>query len=227
MAKASYASLVPQVKVFVALIAGVWLADYSHLDFWLEQQFFNHQTQVFAWRHHWLLDTLLHHSLKNLMYLLGFFSILLAIYAVRKKWISIHQAIWGAGGILLLPLLITGLKRITAKQCPWSIDGLGGASPYVHLLDNSLESLGSQCFPAGHAAGGYMWLAWAATLAVSHPLLARVILWFGLLMGSLMGLARMMQGAHFLSHVIASAAICWAYMLTVQTIFNRRVGYLE
>ncbi|MEN9294498.1 MAG: hypothetical protein RIS03_192, partial [Pseudomonadota bacterium] len=43
MAKASYASLVPQVKVFVALIAGVWLADYSHLDFWLEQQFFNHQ----------------------------------------------------------------------------------------------------------------------------------------------------------------------------------------
>ena len=69
MAKASYASLVPQVKVFVALIAGVWLADYSHLDFWLEQQFFNHQAQVFTWRHHWLLDTLLHHGLKNLMYI--------------------------------------------------------------------------------------------------------------------------------------------------------------
>lgn len=223
MAKVSKLSLKYQVTTSIALVIGVWLADYSNLDFWLEQRFLNNVSQEFAWRHHSFFDGFLHHGLKNLMYLLGVISILLALYASRRRWISAQQAILGAGGILFLPLIISGLKRITEKQCPWSIEGLGGTIPHLHLLDSSLQSFGSQCFPAGHAAGGYMWLAWSGVLVWSHPHLAKILLWFGLLMGSIMGLARMMQGAHFLSHVIATAAICWTYMMIAQAILNHRM----
>ena len=223
MAKVSKFSLKYQVTISIVLVIGVLLTDYSNLDFWLEQQFFNDISQEFVWRYHSFFDGFLHHGLKNLMYLLGFISILLAIYASRRHWISAKQAILGAGGILFLPLLISGLKRITEKQCPWSIEGLGGTMPHLHLLDSGLQSFSSQCFPAGHAAGGYMWLAWSGVLAWSHPHLAKVLLWFALLMGGVMGLARMMQGAHFLSHVIATAAICWAYMMIARTIVAHRM----
>lgn len=61
------------------------------------------------------------------------------------------------------------------------------------------------CFPSGHASGGFALLALGM---LDRKPLTRMTLWlFALLYGSYMGIYQLLRGAHFLSHVVASALI--------------------
>jgi len=54
-----------------------------------------------------------------------------------------------------------------------------------------------------------------AGLALGRPALARAGLWLGLAAGLTFSLARMAQGAHFLSHNLWSALVCWVVILAL------------
>lgn len=61
------------------------------------------------------------------------------------------------------------------------------------------------CFPSGHASGGFALLALGM---LDRRPVTRMTLWLvGLLYGSYMGTYQLLRGAHFLSHVVASALI--------------------
>ncbi len=70
-----------------------------------------------------------------------------------------------------------------------------------------------QCFPAGHASGGFYLFAWAVAIAGFSSSLARFVAVAGLISGLVMGLTRVAQGAHFLSHVLWSAWVSAALTL--------------
>ena len=123
---------------------------------------------------------------------------------------------------LLATAVVAWIKSWSNMDCPWDLARYGGAREYVGLL--SLRPVGmprAVCFPAGHASAGYSWLALYFFFLVSRPQWR----WFGLAagvsLGLLFGVVQQLRGAHFLSHDLWTAAICWACALAGYLVFQR------
>lgn len=140
---------------------------------------------------------------------------MLAWYAVasyREGWSHLRRPL----AYLLLAtlagtLLVAWVKSWSNVDCPWDLFRYGGARPYVDLF--SLRPVGlsrGACFPAGHASGGYAWLALYFFLLAVRPSLRWWGLGAGLALGLTFGLSQQLRGAHFLSHDLWTATICWA-----------------
>lgn len=102
------------------------------------------------------------------------------------------------------------LKSVTNVDCPWALARYGGAHPWLGLFDaRPADWARARCFPAGHASAGYAWLAlYFAALEVAPRLRMRALC-FGLGAGLAFGIAQQLRGAHFASHDVASALVCW------------------
>jgi len=117
---------------------------------------------------------------------------------------------------------VAALKSLTHMDCPWDLAGLGGHRPFVALFEMRPASMGpAACFPAAHAAGGYAWVALYFFFLHAGPRWRRAGLGIGLLAGIVFGLAQQLRGAHFLSHDVASLAICWAVACTIEWLHQR------
>ena len=88
----------------------------------------------------------------------------------------------------------------------------GGEFSYNFLLTGPVVDwhAAGKCFPGAHASGGFGLLAFVPLLSGRRRML---MLGVAVLLGLFMGWTRMMQGAHFLSHNLWSAWICWAATL--------------
>lgn len=108
------------------------------------------------------------------------------------------------------PGLVTNLalKENWGRPRPREVEGLGGHNTFEAVLTVDRESEGKS-FPCGHATMGYLFLGGFFLLRRHRFSLAVGFLVGGLIAGTLTGIARMMQGGHFLSDVIWAAAICW------------------
>lgn len=204
----------------MALLAGVLLLVFESfpLDLWLERFFFDATLNGFPMQHHWLFSDVMHSGFKAAAYALGFFSIAFCVYVwhTGATRLSRRQALLAGMGVILIPLLTAGLKYLTNRHCPWDIVNFGGYAPYVSLFGAiSHDMTRGVCFPAGHASAGFVWVIWGLALRSAYPALAHKALIFGLAAGAVMGLGRMAQGAHFLSHVLWSAWFAWSLGLVM------------
>jgi len=197
--------------------------ELTSVDVWLNNFFYNPELKEFGLRNDPFLTQVMHHGMKNAMYVLGFGSIVLALFKVKSKSsLLTARHVWvGSLGVITIPALVALLKHLTNKHCPWSLDIYGGGVPYAGLFETHLSQFGAgQCFPAGHAAGGFMWFAWALTLWFIYPKLAKAILYLAIVLGLILGVSRMMQGAHFFSHVLWTAWFSWAISLIWALMFK-------
>ena len=207
--------------VTALLLLGIF--ELTSLDIWLVQHFFDPTIGKFPYQEHPIFTKVLHHGLKTLMYVMGVSSIIVSIWFLKKTKdvLTTRHALVGIVGVILIPALVASLKHLTNKHCPWSLDMFGGAIPYAGLLDVLPASYPrGQCFPAGHAAGGFMWFSWAIALWSIQPKTARIFFWAAIFFGLLMGVARMAQGAHFFSHVLWTAWFSWAIGMMLAYIFK-------
>lgn len=208
------------------LIAGIALLlifELSHLDLAISAWVFNPESRQFPLQHHWLFEQVLHHAFKGAAYGLGIVGILFCLYAVRHEipWFSRRQACLAASGTLLIPLLTTLLKQLTNRHCPWDVVDFGGYAPYVSLFATTpADIVQGRCFPAGHAAAGFVWLVWFLALRSTRPRWANWACYGGVCAGALAGLDRLMQGAHFLSHVLWSAWLAWGVSIALCWVFQ-------
>jgi membrane-associated PAP2 superfamily phosphatase len=123
--------------------------------------------------------------------------------------------------ILLSTLLISLTKSWTNMDCPWDIIGLGGSRPYLGLFEARPHELPhNACFPAGHASGGYAWMALYFFFLMTRPQWRAYGLAIGILAGLTFGIGQQLRGAHFLSHDLWTAAICWVCALTLYLFFT-------
>lgn len=205
------------LPIFYGLSAIIFL-QYSGVDRWLAAQIFqlNH---AWTWQHAWLLDKVIHKAGRSGVGILLGAILIITIAAYVFKFFNKTQRLallYATCASLMSILLVSGLKQVSMLPCPWDVQGLGGDLPYryLHQLFSSREA-GLQCFPAGHASGGYALfsLYFAAQIWRSGNLKAKPVsrCWLlpAVLIGGLFGIGQQLRGAHFLSHDLATALLCW------------------
>ncbi len=106
--------------------------------------------------------------------------------------------------------VIAVFKRASATSCPWDLAEFGGVARYVsHWSQGVFDGGGGHCFPAGHAAAGFAFLGGYFPLRRRLPRAARWWLAASLVAGFTLGLAQQVRGAHFMSHTLWTAWLCW------------------
>ena len=199
----------------------------SQLDLTVSQWLFDPALGEFPLRHHWLLDRVLHHGMKYASYALICVALVPCWLGWKGElaWLPRRNAVLAALGMVLIPICTSLLKSATNRHCPWDVVEFGGFAPYLGLLAPSVPGIkAGVCFPAGHAAAGFLWLIWAVALRPAGRGLARIALVTALSYGALLGVVRMVQGAHFLSHVLWSAWFAWALSLALAALLRAEVA---
>lgn len=204
--------------LWLLMIGGVllWVFQTTDIDRQIAHLFFDEQQGLFPLRHTWLFENLLHRSAKQVTYLAvaGAFYVCYLGFRGALAWLPPRNALLAALGMVLIPLGITTLKGLISRHCPWDIVDFGGYAPYLRLLEVPPTTIKSGvCFPAGHASTGLLWIVWGVALRPAGRGMARLGLLAGLLLGLVLGVARMAQGAHFLSHTLWSLWFAWALSL--------------
>lgn len=204
----------------VALLAAF---ENTGLDLRIASIFYDPASHGFPAQHQAFFEIFLHHGLKTASYAAGVIALGVCFLGWRGElaWLPRRNALLAALGMILIPLVIATLKHLTNRHCPWDVIEFGGYAPYFGLFASPPDDLArGVCFPAGHAAAGFAWLAWAPALWTVAPRAARVTLVAALAAGFLLGLARMAQGAHFASHVLWSAWLAAAISLVLAALLR-------
>ena len=125
--------------------------------------------------------------------------------------------------VLTATLVVSVIKAHSHMDCPWDIVGFGGDRAYVPLyLPRPASMPHASCFPAGHSSGGYAWMALYFCFLMVRPAWRWRGLAAGIVVGLVFGITQQLRGAHFLSHDIATIAICWSIACLWFRIFERR-----
>lgn len=103
-------------------------------------------------------------------------------------------------------IINTILKDNWGRPRPRNITEFGGKYDFEEVLQIDPSSPGKS-LPCGHASMGFYFMAPSFIFRKKRKTLANIFLFFGLIFGSLIGLARIVQGGHFASDVIWSAGI--------------------
>lgn len=197
------------------------LLEITPVDFWLEAQFFDPVSARFSLQHYWLFENLLHDGIKRALLAVGVVVLLQTAWHLLKKTPDRIRWLYLSTSMVLAPSLIAWMKSRSLQACPWDLKLYGGTLPYHGLFDLN-GVLGYGCFPAGHASGGYVLLAFYFFWRDSSPRLAQAAVWFGLFVGSLMGISQMIRGAHFLSHTLWTLWLVWLMLLVLDVLFRSR-----
>lgn len=189
----------------VALIA--W--DASGLDLWAMRLVGG--PEGFALREHWFTTQVIHQGGRALSWgVVGFILLANLWPRVLPALTRRERSAWL--GITLLSLAVVSLvKRVSLTSCPWDLTEFGGTARYVsHWAFGLHDGGGGHCFPSGHASAAFAFLCGGWVLARAYPRLARVWLCTVIGLGVVYGLGQMLRGAHYPSHTMWTAWICWA-----------------
>lgn len=186
--------------------------DWSGLDLAVARHYGN--AAGFAWREHWWTRDVLHNGGRWL----AFGAMGLIVWNLwrpvfrgqtrRDRW-------WWLGLTLVCLLAVPALKQLSLTSCPWSLAEFGGTATHVSHWRLGVGDGGSgRCFPSGHATAAFAYLSGWFMLRDTHPRAARrwqaAVLAFGLLFAW----AQTARGAHYPSHSMWTAWLCWTICTT-------------
>lgn len=186
--------------------------DSGELDLPLSRLFGN--ATGFAWRDHWLTAGLMHDGVRVAAWLI-FGVLLLSVWWPMPfaRTLVRHERVWWAATTLACAALISLLKHASSTSCPWSLAEFGGG--YAHYVSHWALGLRDggpgRCFPSGHAATALAFLPGWFVLRGSAPRAARAWLTVTLGVGLACGWTQMMRGAHYASHSMWTAWLCWSF----------------
>jgi lipid A 4'-phosphatase len=153
--------------------------------------------------------------LAGLLVLLG----LAALVAGTVRWRSRIMLMYG---LLILLSVILGpglIVNVVAKPCfgrprPREVTEFGGVERHVPPL--MVGEIGKgRSFPCGHCSVGYIYCVFRFIWRRRRPRLAAVVLCLSILLGTLLGLARLAAGGHFPSDIIIAGCVCFSVPLVL------------
>lgn len=203
------------LAALLALAFWEWLGA----DLWLIRGYGT--PEGFALQHHPLFSKGLHEGGRLLAWVM---IALLAWDAWTLRWSGPSRRLrWAAIALVLLAtVMISTFKRLSDTSCPWDMLEFGGQWPYVpHWLLQVRDGGPGRCFPSGHASAAFAFLLAWAVWRPFNAVVARRMLVLVLLLGSLFAWVQMARGAHYLSHSMWTAWLCWAMALLAGSTLNR------
>lgn len=187
------------------------LFENTFLDIAIADLWYQSEGGSWALRKNWFSYEIMHHWGKRMIVSIGL--ILALLYAASWKVKSLRHWRWSLAFsivvMVLLPAFIATLKHLSHAPCPWDLSLFGGNLPYSHTFDYSPATKAGHCFPAGHSSGGFALLGLYFAFSPFVRKYRYLLLLPGMVIGIAFGLAQQLRGAHFLSHDLWSAAICW------------------
>jgi membrane-associated PAP2 superfamily phosphatase len=172
---------------------------------------------AFALRDHWIVAGVLHDGVRPLAWLFGFW-LAAGIWAPSGVLRQVPRAarIQWLAGIVVSLVLISAFKYSSQTSCPWDLAEFGGAGNYFsHWAWGRGDGGPGHCFPAGHASAGFAFVGGYFALRHAAPRRALLLAAIALAAGLALGLAQQLRGAHFMSHTLWTAWICWAVAHTI------------
>jgi membrane-associated PAP2 superfamily phosphatase len=200
--------------LFVLFAFGIELGK---VDMWLADKFYAWEGGTWALKNAWLTSTIIHNTGKYLSLLIALI-ILLAFASTyftqgfRQYRRELLYLLLAAGGG---SLLVSIFKDITHVSCAWDFTRYGGHTEYATVFTQLLQRTGDNCFPAGHASGGYAWLAFYFLGVHLNSKWRWAGLGSALTVGLIFGISQQLRGAHFISHDLWTLGICWFFSLLI------------
>ncbi|CAB3823446.1 phosphatase PAP2 family protein [Achromobacter ruhlandii] len=198
------------VTLILACLA--WWANASGLDLAIARALFNPALDDFPLHTNRWLELVGHRMVLALPIGIGLGAVAVAAASYRiPAWRPLRAAALAVALTCIVgQLAITQLKHHTTLPRPYDLDTLGGYTPYPLSWWTWDRGKAGGALPSGHAGAGYSMLTlyfagWAAGRADWR--------WPGLALGIAAGVGfsvvRILQGAHFLSQTLWSAALMW------------------
>ena len=165
----------------------------------------------FALRSNWWMEKILHEGARSI----GWFFLLALVLSIWRPWGALRtlatiDRVGVFGSVLCALLSVAIIKGISQTSCPWDLQVFGGLAPYVSHWDFwQRDGGGGHCFPAGHASTGFAFMAAYFGLKQNKAPAALAWLLGALLLGFALGISQQMRGAHFMSHTLWTAWLCW------------------
>jgi membrane-associated PAP2 superfamily phosphatase len=176
----------------------------------------------FVLRDHWFWSGVLHRDMHRLAWVLEL-ALLAGIFipfgSLRKLPASRRAQM--ALTTLAALLVVIVIKLSSRTSCPWSLREFGGVATYVsHWAWGAVDGGEGRCFPAGHASAGFAFIG--GFFAFRHVLPATARRWFAgaMLAGLVLGLSQQVRGAHYMSHTLWTAWLCWVTAALLDAGFN-------
>jgi membrane-associated PAP2 superfamily phosphatase len=203
-----------------ALLAGALAWDLGGLDMALAH--LAGSGHGFPLREDWLLFTVLHEGGRRLAWLLALALCLAVWWPVGPLTrISAAQRAQLAASTLLAALAVSLLKSSSHTSCPWDLAEFGGVARYASHWSGAFDGGAGRCFPAGHASSGFSFVGGYFAFRGTDERIARRWLAAAGTSGLLLGLAQQWRGAHFMSHTLWTAVVCWAVAWSVDAAWPR------
>lgn len=176
----------------------------------------------FPWREHWLLAAVGHEAARRLAWLLAL-ALCLSVWWPAGPLARITQAerLQLAVSVLLSALTVSLLKLGSQTSCPWDLAQFGGLAQYMSHWSLRPDGGAGHCFPAGHASSGFAFAGGYFAFRRTDAVLARRWLAGALVAGAALGIAQQWRGAHFMSHTLWTAVVCWSTTWIVSATWPR------
>ena len=208
----------------LAFLAAIAFISALELDWLLAHRIYAWEGYRWTLKKAFVMEALLHRTGRDLS--VAAWAGVLVVWLMSFKRASLKTWRRPLGylllSVLLATLLISWIKSWSNVDCPWDIDGLGGTRPHIGLFEVRPAGLpNGRCFSAGHASGGYSWTALYFFFLMARPHLRWRGLGIGLGVGILFGIGQQLRGAHFLSHDLWTAMICWLVAFGLYCVFQR------
>ncbi len=178
----------------------------------------------FPLQEHWFFFHVLYDGVRHLAWA---FALLLCL-GVWFPWgwlklLGFRRRLQLAVTALSAVSLVVLTKAASHTSCPWNLAEFGGIAHYVSHWASLLVTDGGSggCFPAGHAAAGFAFIGGYFAFRQDAPLLARRWLAVSLLVGLVVGVSQQMRGAHFMSHTLWTAWLCWCAAWAIDGLMQR------
>ncbi|RIX83623.1 phosphatase PAP2 family protein [Acidovorax cavernicola] len=178
----------------------------------------------FPWRENPFLVHVMHEGARNLSWLLvaGLFAAIRWPVGVLRR-LDMPTRARLALTVLASVVAVSLLKHASATSCPWDLQEFGGVARHVsHWAWGVSDGGPGGCFPAGHASAAFAYLGGYFVLRRVAPRAAAIWLGVTLAAGLVLGLTQQMRGAHYMSHTLWTAWICWTVGFLIDLVATRR-----
>ena len=193
--------------VALAGLAALLAWDFSGLDLLLVRHWAD--AGGFPWRERWLTARVLHEGGRAFAWVVAA-VLLLNIWRPLWPQQTRRERIWWLAATLACVLLIPIFKRTSTTSCPWDLAEFGGTARYVsHWSFGVMDGGPGRCFPSGHASSAFAFFSGFFALRRAYPRAAQAWLLTVIFIGFIFGWVQMARGAHYASHTMWTAWICW------------------